>query len=270
MDRVELVYLAREARPDLHKYRLLINTICTPDTTRSVLEAAVPALKGMNVINRPEQLLLHRRDRSATLLQNIEGLIVPLTRAQSAKRNSDVGELPRILRESGTNDGRSMVLAETREHVDVFLAGNIGKDIYSIPFVDYRSEDGFYRKARVRMIDGMPFPIHLYTGRNWCVHSGDAKQAFEEEPYLVEQETEFLSSPLSDKLQSVLREIHQRIGVEVYGIDLGLHPNGDFVFFEANPAMTLMTEWQLKRPSARAAAERMFAAYRRLITARAS
>ncbi len=137
------------------------------------------------------------------------------------------GELPRILRRAGTNDGATMILARTQEEVSEFMAANAGSDIFSIAFQDYRSDDGYYRKARIRMIDGRAYPIHLYASKdNWCVHSTESKIAFKENPALLEAEAEFLGNPLESRLEKILQEIHARLGLEIYGIDLGLMPDG--------------------------------------------
>lgn len=270
MHRADPVYIYQGMVRDLRNYRLTINTMAEPDACAETLTSAVAVCKGLNLINRPERILLHRRDTAARMLQGIEGLIVPNTLRLVAESRRGVGDLPRILRRCGTNDGKTMTLVRTPDEATAFLAANRGAETYSTTFIDSPGADGLHRKFRIRMVDGAPFPIHLYCGRGWCVHSADAKAAFAENPALQDQEAEFLSTPLPFKLRQVLAEIHERIGVEVYGIDLGMCEDGRYVFYEANASMTFLTRWQLERPAARSAAERMLDAHRQLIERRAS
>ena len=45
-----------------------------------------------------------------------------------------------------------------------------GDDFTLTQFVDYRSEDGWYRKYRIAFVGGHPFLCHMAASEHWMVH----------------------------------------------------------------------------------------------------
>ena len=45
-----------------------------------------------------------------------------------------------------------------------------GEDSFFVsPFIDYASKDGLFRKYRIALIDGRPFPVHMAVAEEWKV-----------------------------------------------------------------------------------------------------
>jgi glutathione synthase/RimK-type ligase-like ATP-grasp enzyme len=86
------------------------------------------------------------------------------------------------------------------------------------------------------------------------------------------EDAEFLEnmpSVLGPRAMQALAEIQSRLGLDYAGIDFGLSPARDILFFEANATMVVNPpepdeKWAYRRP----AVERIYAAVRRMLTDR--
>jgi ribonucleotide monophosphatase NagD (HAD superfamily) len=114
---------------------------------------------------------------------------------------------------------------------------------YATEFVDYRSEDGWYRKYRVMFIDREPYPYHLAIGARWLLHYRSADM--QADAARREEEAAFLHDPLAAlgaRAMAALMEIGKRLDLDYAGIDFSLLPDGRILFFEANATMLVHAE----------------------------
>jgi cytochrome P450 len=88
------------------------------------------------------------------------------------------------------------------------------------------------------------------------------------------EDAEFLenmAAVLGTRATAALAEIQSRLALDYAGIDFGLSASGEILFFEANATMVVNPpEPDEKWAYRQAAVERIFAAVRRMLTARAA
>lgn len=203
------------------------------------------------VLNRPERILQMSRDRVAALLAGAAGIDMPATVAAgraaleaiaSGRRRLDEalpeGAFPIIARPVGSQGGKDLEKIGDAAALARYLRAAAGDDFYVARFVDYRSGDGMYRKYRVVFVDGAPFACHMAISSHWMIHyvnadmdASEAKRA-EEARFLAE-----FGASFGARHAAALARIHERIGLEYFGIDCTEAPDGRLLVFEADAAL---------------------------------
>lgn len=144
-----------------------------------------------------------------------------------------------LVRPINSQAGDRLALLRTNAERDAYLEHNAAAgDVYMMPFVDYRSVDGYYRKYRIVFIDGEPYPVHLAISPRWMVHYYNASMT--EFAWMRSEEEAFMrdiASVFSGKLGEGLREIGGALPFGYFAIDCGIAADGTFMLFEADTAM---------------------------------
>jgi hypothetical protein len=112
-----------------------------------------------------------------------------------------------------------------------------------IEFIDYRSDDGFFRKYRVIFIDGEILPYHLAIHNDWKVHHFRTDMA--DHLWMRQEEERFLDNiggVFDAARQDSLRAMAGATGLDYGGIDCGLDRDGRIVVFESNASMLVHDE----------------------------
>lgn len=244
-----------DRRPNLHLERpdILFNEISDADTHSVSLRKAKQLRKlfpELRCINEPEAVEASTRDRAAERLSGIDGLIVPRTLRLQPRSPDAVLSLwqasfdaPVILRRAGSHGGMDTVLLKTPEDIEKLHALPLdGSDYTLTEFVDYRSDDGLYRKYRFAVIDGEPFVRHLIMSEDWNIHAASREQMKQREDLVQEEEDQLESfeRKLKPRIRERVRDIHKRIGLDFFGIDCHMTPKGDMILFEANANMNIL------------------------------
>jgi glutathione synthase/RimK-type ligase-like ATP-grasp enzyme len=244
-----------DRRPNLHLERpeLLFNEISDADTHKASLRKAKQLRKifpELRCINEPEAVEASTRDRVAQRLDGIDGLIVPRTlRFQPRSLQAVLSlwkasfETPAILRRAGSHGGMDTVLLRHLEDVEKLHALPLdGSDYTMTEFVDYRSDDGLYRKYRFAVIDGEPFVRHVIMSEDWNIHAANRAEMKQREDLLQEEvdRIESFERELKPQIGKRLREISERMGLDFFGIDCNVTPQGDMILFEANANMNIL------------------------------
>jgi tetratricopeptide (TPR) repeat protein len=263
-------YLAGRARYDRHfhcvipdtsvdidllraKADVVFNMICNADDGAEILVYALDLVQrlGRPTINHPSLIMKTDRETMAQRLAEIPGCVVPRTRrvagsvlVQAACNKEFAGcRLPVLVRIAGTHGGDDFDMFGNWEDIAEFVSKSPEANFYLIDYVDYRSDDGFFRKYRVIFVDGEILPYHLAIHDNWKVHhfrTDMANQAWmreEEERYLADLESVFNAAN-----QKALRAIARATGLDYGGVDCGLDRDGRIVVFEANASMLVHDE----------------------------
>ena len=124
-----------------------------------------------------------------------------------------------------------------------FVAKRPDANYYLIEYIDYRSDDGFFRKYRVIFIDGEILPYHLAIHDDWKVHhfrtdmANHAWMRLEEERFL-----ENIGGVFNAAQQDALRAMARATELDYGGIDCGIDRDGRIVVFEANASMLVHDE----------------------------
>jgi len=263
----------------LPPHGVVFNAIGDADLDAPALAAAerLLARNQAKVINRPRAVLATGRAAHARL-RRVPGVVIPATAVLSretlaapdaAANLSRLGfRFPLLVRTPGFQTGRHFLRVENPEGLAGTVARLPGSHLTVIEFLDARSADGKVRKYRVMMIDGRLYPLHLAISANWKVHYFTADMA--DQPGHRAEDAAFLEDTprvLGPRAVAAVAEIQTILGLDYGGIDFGLSPAGDLLFFEANATMVVNPpepdpRWDYRRP----AVERIFAAVRALLT----
>jgi len=232
---------------NLGQPKLILNTVCEPDSNLEALKQANELIKPLNVpvLNHPDILLKTTRDNIYKLFNGTEGIRVPKTLRIAPKYLGDVEKLiqdgvlavPLIFRQAGLHNGLLTFLLETPDQLpELEQFAFDGRDYYVTEFADYRSQDGLYRKARFFIIDGKTYARHLLVSRHWNIHSGSRKELMENDLDLQEEEKKFLSGPNSEILRHC-QSIYEKLKLDFFGIDCHISDDNELLIFEINACM---------------------------------
>ncbi len=197
---------------------------------------------GRPVINDGARIARLTRDGSAELLADTPGAIVP--RPHRMTRTSLASGLhppfPFLLRPLESHAGRALALILSASDLRDYLAaaGANRAAFFATPFVETRSADGLYRKYRVVFVAGEPFPVHMAVHDGWGVWYYNA--GMERHPGRRAEEARFLADmdgALGAVAAAALRVIGAVVGLDYFGLDCGLAPDGRIVVFEVETGM---------------------------------
>jgi hypothetical protein len=200
--------------------------------------ALAPAAPRLNDAARLERTA---RDRLAAVLAGIAGVqTVPYTFVPA--RAAPAIALPALVRPIDTHAGDGFALIgdarSLAEHLDRFPAPAYG----IAPYVDYRSDDGLFRKYRIIFVKGRAFPYHAAIAPRWMVHYQSSPMR--EHEWMRMEEAAFLHDPAGvfAHWSEATDAIARAIGLEYFGIDVARLPDGGMLVFEADAAMLVHDE----------------------------
>ncbi|MBI3503669.1 MAG: tetratricopeptide repeat-containing protein [Proteobacteria bacterium] len=178
---------------------------------------------------------------------------------------------PIILRPLDTHAGQGMEKLDDAAAVAGYLARHADASFFVVPFVDYAGEDGLFRKHRIAIIDGRPFPSHLAVSSHWMVHylsagmTEDAGKRAQEAHWMETFDADFAA-----RHAEAFAALHRRLQLDYVVIDSAETRDGRLLLFEADVAMIVHdmdseTVFPYKKPAMR----RLFAAFQQLLAKRA-
>jgi hypothetical protein len=162
-----------------------------------------------------------------------------MSRHEAETRNANADSTSRcetfLIRPIDSHAGHGLKKIDNCNQLAEYLALQDADEFFIAPFIDYRSDDGLYRKYRIAMIDGEPFAAHMATSPNWMVHYLNADML--NNPVNRRSEAEFMGDfdlNFAVKHHSALDEINRRIGLDYYSLDCAETRNGDLLVFEVD------------------------------------
>jgi tetratricopeptide (TPR) repeat protein len=232
----DIALLAREAE-------IVVNLVSDADQGAEVLPLAMAIARslGKPVVNDPAKIRSTTRDATALALADVDGCRVPRTvRIAAGEGLPDGLELafPLLARQAGMHGGDVFEKLEDLAALVAFLAAHADHDRYVIDYIDYRSADGFFRKYRFLFVSEEILPYHLAIGDDWKLHRDATEMG--SHAWMQAEEEHFLRAPeqiFGPRHYAALRVIRDRIGLDYFGIDFGLDPDGHLVVFEVNASM---------------------------------
>ena len=145
---------------------------------------------------------------------------------------------PVLLRPAGSHGSTGLVRAG--DDADVAAAAGAVGTCTVTDFVDFRSEDGLWRKYRMVYAGGTLFRRHLLIDQQWNV-VGDSR-FFMHERKLLGEERKWLRRPIARKAGSIdarVREQFEAMELDFGVIDYAILPDGELVIFELNACVQL-------------------------------
>jgi hypothetical protein len=108
-------------------------------------------------------------------------------------------------------------------------------------FVDFRSDDGLWRKYRMVYAGDRLFRRHVLADREWNLTRA-ARDFMRDHPSLVAEERAWIdrpATPESDAIEARVRHQFRALQLDFGVIDFALPPGGDVVVFEINACVQL-------------------------------
>ena len=235
----------KEAAYDIPDFAF--NRICEADSNERSLHYADKIVTGnrIPVINHPARVLETKRDRIYQHYAGFEGIDVPRTVRFAPRCSREIREfiadeairMPFIFRPAGGHNQDNMILVESLDDIEKLERFAFdGRDYYFIEFVDCRDDDGYYRKFRVVVVNGRIYPRHVFIGKEWKIGWNTAEKG--EEFQLEEKDfLENFHARLGERTLGNLQALCDAAGLDFFGLDLNLRPDGTLLLFEMNTCM---------------------------------
>ncbi len=201
------------------------------------------------VVNKAAGIIRTGRDTMAPVFEGLPGVVVPptvkLTRENAQGLAAELRQhkpgqppFPLLIRPLESHAGQDLELVLAPEALERYLKFHIRPGYFISTFVDYRSADGLFRKYRIAMIDGVPYPSHMGISDHWMIHylnagmTRSAEKRAEEARWMDEFDTGFRR-----RHEAALRDVWQRLGLEYFALDCGETRDGRLLVFEIDVAM---------------------------------
>jgi hypothetical protein len=139
-----------------------------------------------------------------------------------------------LIRPVDSHAGIGLQMICNSRELSNYVNQNNNEQFYLSQFVDYRSNDGLFRKYRIAFIGGKPFPSHMAISSHWMVHYLNADMASHE---LRRKEEERWFSSFRDFEETYahsLSEICNIISLDYFVIDCAIQPDGRLLIFEVD------------------------------------
>lgn len=212
-------------------------------------EAARPVLQELErltaqwphpVLNLPARIPILGRERLSPALADIPGVDIPATSRLGRAAFARWEEFPVIVRPLDSHAGDGLEKVADASARDAYLHTHPEAEFHVSRFVDYRSPDGQYRKYRVAMIDGEPYPVHMAISDHWMIHYLNAGMT--ESAAKRAEEAQFMNNfrtGFGKRHGAALARIASALGLEYFGIDCGETQGGELLIFEASTALVV-------------------------------
>ncbi|HCI53763.1 MAG TPA: RimK family alpha-L-glutamate ligase [Gallionella sp.] len=193
------------------------------------------------VLNPAKQILNCSRNGVYQQLKDLPGLIIPPTRRATRQALLELsnagasGDYPCTVRPLDSQAGNGLAKIDSPAALAAYLATSDAQEFYTSKFIDYRNQDGLYRKVRIALIDGAPYVSHLAISDYWIVHYGSAQM--DEHPERREEEAQFMrdfDAGFARRHQNALRSVSERLKLDYVVIDCAETMCGDLLIFEAD------------------------------------
>ncbi|MBF0497888.1 MAG: RimK family alpha-L-glutamate ligase [Deltaproteobacteria bacterium] len=238
--------------PDHH---VLFVAVAESDQNRYLLRAIEKYLESWPrpVLNRPDRIAYMSRGKVCELLQSTPGLVMPVSARVDRQALEQIsrselsittiitdGDFPIIVRPVDSHAGRGLNKLDNPESLAEYLQSMPDGEFYLARFVDYRGADGLFRKFRIALIDGRPFPCHMAISEHWMIHYLNAgmtespEKRAEEESFMVGFDTGFAT-----RHEVTLRAINERLELDYLAIDCAETVTGDLLIFEVDTSMVV-------------------------------
>jgi hypothetical protein len=178
------------------------------------------------------------REGVAREFAGTSGALVPQVLRVRREALGQAIALPAIVRPIGSHAGSALAKIDGSDQWPPYLETTPATEFYVAPFIDYRSADGFFRKYRIIFVGGVPYAQHLAISDRWMIHYYNALN--EREAWIRDEEARFLSDVFTvfdGPRRNVLEELARRVGLDYFGIDCAVMPDGRVLFFEVDAAM---------------------------------
>ncbi|MGB5306726.1 MAG: hypothetical protein WBO57_10835 [Gammaproteobacteria bacterium] len=232
---------------------VVFNEISDPDSHHGALIHCENLCNQLQLptINHPSMILRNTRDNVSRLLQDIPGVKMPRTVRFTPRSPQDIFSgidntglnFPVIVRIAGTHGGEtSLLLAGRDELAKLHVYPFDGSVFYLTEFINYKSADGYYRKYRIAMVDGVPLLRHTLINPDWMVHAASV-EFMQDNRHLLDEAIALrkaFNTRMLPLIRPAVEEIANRLQLDYFGIDCNIDEQGNLTIFEANANMNIL------------------------------
>ena len=192
---------------------------------------------GLPLINDPDDVARADRAYVYERLSHIDRVRVPQTSVADRDALRTIA-FPAVVRPVGSQAGRDLAKIDDNSALTDYLKTTDAQSFYVMPFVDYSNADGYFRKYRIFVVDGVPLPCHLAISKHWMIHYYNAPMR--EHQWMRDEERtalEDFDSVFPEPLRRAMSEIASALHLDYVGLDCSIDRDGNLLVFEADPAM---------------------------------
>jgi glutathione synthase/RimK-type ligase-like ATP-grasp enzyme len=253
---IELIYyfVSAEQTLALPAHDVLMVAISEADENIALLSQLQHTLANWSkpIINAAHKIPCVERFAAAQLLQNAPGLFMPPTFRLTRKKlqglvNAKItihtlfagGDFPLIIRPVGSHAGKDLEKLESMAELHAYFARVDTEEYFLSQFIDYRNNDGLFRKYRIALVDSKAFACHMAVSAHWMIHYVNAGM-YEDEQKRAE-EAAFIAdfANFAQRHQEALAAIYQRTELDYVCIDCTETADGQLFVFEIDHAMVV-------------------------------
>jgi hypothetical protein len=197
------------------------------------------------LLNDPRHIGILARDRLAQALGGLPGLMIAPTVevSRSALRRIPIeqllpeGRFPVLLRPVHSHAGAGLMKIESVGDLSMYLLMTEENAFYLTQFIDYRGQDGWFRKYRIAFVDGVPFLCHMAASDHWMVHYLNAGMAESPAKRAAEAaEMAGFDAGFAARHRGTFDAMCGAIGLDYFSVDCSEAPDGRLLVFEADIA----------------------------------
>ncbi len=204
------------------------------------------------VLNSAKTIPNTERAQASRLLQAIDGVLMPptrafcratltgdITRTTDLPTDSEPLVFPLIIRPHDSHAGRDLDKLESAAALQAYLARVTAAHFFIAPFIDYRSRDGLFRKFRIALVHGEAFIVHMAISNHWMIHYVNA--GMYEEAQKRAEEAQFMAqfAQFTQRHQAALAAISARMGLDYVCFDGAETLDGQLLIFEIDHVMVV-------------------------------
>lgn len=144
---------------------------------------------------------------------------------------------PLLARPVGSHAGRLLERLSGPDELAVYLDSLTAEHFYLSGFVDYRNEDGLYRKHRLALIQGHAYLCHMAVSDHWMIHylnAGMTESATKRADEAHEMAT--FDAGFGGRHREALVVVQERLGLDYVILDCAEGPDGRLLLFEVEMA----------------------------------
>ena len=231
------------ALPARASYDVVFGAMAATEEHAPAIARSIELLTAQDVtaINPPAHLDRVRRAALPHTLRDVPFCFTPpvqrVLRADAPGAFAANRTQPSVLRPVDAQRGDAFERIATRADLDAYLARYAAAAFTLGPFVDYRSPDGFYRKYRVVVVDGVPYPYHLAISPEWLVHYWRVRDAMRATDWMRVEEERFFQTPATvfPTWETTFGAIAAAVGLDYFAVDCAVRADGSVLVFECDP-----------------------------------
>ena len=281
---LDLLYLSADSLfpEEVPEHDVLLVAVAESDANQPLLARLAAFLFEWPrpVVNLPDHIMHTSRDGLCARLQSVPGVAMPRTarldRAQLQALADGAlqidallpgDDFPLIVRPLGSHAGHDLERMASAAELQAYLRKVDAERFYIARFVDYRNDDGQFRKYRIALIDGRPYICHFAVSSHWMIHYLNA--GMDESAVKREEEAQIMAhfdEQFARRHAQAFAAIDARMGMPYLGIDCAETREGELLVFEADNAMIVHAmDAEDMYPYKRPAMHKVFAAFRAML-----